>query len=224
MSFGDFGQVGDLVSAIISPQATTPSNASKGTTVGNLLGNLVGSAEQVYGAYEKGQSSVLTSLQSATKQAQDAENYTYKAQESVFNSNIALLNAHYEAEKNAADVFSSNQNSYRTTGTQAAIQSASGVNINEGTALDVRIATAETNQLNTMLTSFQSKQREQGFNLQSQEDLRQADQNTKAAAAASKNSSAYKKAASKENTASILSSVTKSGNLLRAGANILGYL
>lgn len=224
MGFGDFGEIGDLVSAIISPQAKSAPNATGGTVVGNLLGNLVGSAEQVAGAYEKGQSTVFNTMQSATKQAQDATNYTYKAQESVFNSNVALLNEQYEAQKDAADTFAANQTTYRTLGTQAATQGASGVDINEGSALDVRIDTAETAQLNTLLTSFTSKQRQQGYQLQSEEDLRQADQYTQSAAAASKNAATYQKEAGKEKTASILSAVSKSGNLLKAGASILGYL
>lgn len=224
MAIGSFGDVGDLVSAIISPQAKSAPSASTGTVVGNLLGNLAGSAEQVFGAYEKGQATVFNTLQSATKQATDANNYTYKANEAVFNSNVALLNAHYEAEKDAADTFASEQNTYRTIGTQQATQGASGVDVNEGTALDVRIDTAETSQLNTLLASYTSKERQLGYNMQSEEDLRQADQYNSAASQASKNSAAYKKQADKEKSASILSAVSKSGNLLKAGASILGYL
>lgn len=224
MALGSFGDVGDLVSAIVSPQAKTATGASTGTAVGNLLGNLAGSAEQVAGAYEKGQATVFNTMQSATKQATDASNYTYKAEESVFNSNVALLNAQYEAEKDASDTFAADQNTYRKLGTQAAIQGASGVDINEGSALDVRIDTAQTAELNTLLTSFQSKQKQQAFQLQSEADLRQADQYTQAASQASKNSAEYKKQAGKENTASILSAVSKSGNLLKAGSAILDYL
>lgn len=218
------GEIGDLISGIITPAAKTAATASTGTMLGNSIGNLVGSAEQVLAPYEEGQAKSFNALQTATKQATEADAYDFKATQDVYNSNVALANADYEQQKQIADDFTATQNSYRAVGKQAAIQGAGGADVNEGSNVDVRVDAAQTAKLNSLLGDFESDQRIKAYQMKSDQALAQEAQDQKSSAQARKNSSAYKGQADKANTLSILGAAQKSGNLIKTAGDILGLL
>lgn len=130
---------------------------------------VAGAAVSAYGVYQQGQA------QSAALQAQ-ARAANYQAQVSANNQKIAEQNAQYAIASGMRKAEDQSMKNAAEAGMTKAAQGASGIDVNTGSAVDVRASQREIGQLdaetvlsNAQLTAY--GYRTQGANYQAQSNL-----------------------------------------------------
>lgn len=129
--------------------------------------SLVGTGIQAGGAYEAGQ---------ANKKAEN-----YSAQLSQENAAIATQNAGYVGAEGNSAVENESLKNRATMGSIKANQGASGIDVNSGSAVDVRESQEKLQMLDTQTIRSNAARRAYGFETQAVSDTAQAQLDTAAA-------------------------------------------
>lgn len=218
---GAAGSGGDLLSSITS-------NLGAASGIASQVGQVAGAILKPASTLQAGNAAYETGLQSAQNQLALAQQYDFKSNEAIFNSKVADANYEYETNKSVSDDARLRQQNIQTIGSEAAVQGASGVDVNSGSAVDTRVANANNGELNVLLQNYEATQRERADLIQEQDQTTQADQYSKAASQAEQNSGLYSAAASTKLENARVSSVIQGLNALpdfvNSGSKLLSML
>lgn len=121
---------------------------------------VAGAATAAYGAYSSGQAS-----SAAAK---------YNSQTAANNAAIATQNARFAAEEGEVNVANEQQKTRAELGGILANQGASGVDVNSGSAVDVRSSAAETGELNAINIRANAARQAYGYETQAASDMGQS--------------------------------------------------
>jgi hypothetical protein len=121
---------------------------------------LAGTALSAYGSYEQGQA------QSASAQ--------YQAQVAANNAKIARQNAVLEIQSGETQATNVGLKTRAVVGQEKATQGASGVNVNKGSAVDVRAGTEETGMLDALTVRSNAARRAYGYQVSATSDTAQS--------------------------------------------------
>lgn len=214
---GFFSGVGDAISSALPAMSALQSGSS-------LIGGLSGPASSL----SSGNAGYASGLQSSNVQLQNAQRYDFLSNQAIYNSNISQANFEYEQNKSTSDDARLRDRNSQTIGNEAAVQGASGVDVNSGSALDTRVANSNNGELNVLLQNYEARQRERGDLIQEQASADQANQYTQSAAQSRANSGYYSAAAATSLESGRVSAVVKGlsslPDFVNSGSKLVGMI
>ena len=171
--------------AFAIPMAATALGASAGTaaTLGTIA-SIVGTGMSVFGALQSG------------KAASDSAKY--QAAVAANNATIAQQNATRAGQEGEQQAFIAEQKNRAKVGALMADQAASGIDVNKGSALDIRQSEAQVGQLDAMTIRANAAQKAYGYQVDS--------------ASQTANAGMYKAEAKSAKTASYINAATILGS------------
>lgn len=119
-------------------------------------------------------SSIFGAIGSISKGMSESNAASYNAQVSTNNAKIAKQNASYAAQEGEQREAMQQQKTRAEVAAIKANQAASGVDVNSGSALDVRSSAAETGQLNAITLKSNAIRQAYGFQTEATNDMAQA--------------------------------------------------
>lgn len=119
-------------------------------------------------------SSILGAFGSISKGISESNAASYNAQVATNNAKIAKQNAAYAAQEGEQREAMQQQKTRAEVAAIKSNQAASGVDVNSGSALDVRSSAAETGQLNAITLKSNAIRQAYGFQTEATNDMAQA--------------------------------------------------
>lgn len=126
-------------------------------------------------------SGVVGAVGSIMQGQSQSEMYNYQAQVERNNAQIAKQNAVFATEIGESQATQQGMKTRAIVGAEKAGQAASGIDVNTGSAVDVRASTAQLGELNALTIRSNAARQAYGYQVQSTSDIAQADLDTFAA-------------------------------------------
>lgn len=139
--------------------------------IASIGAGVIGGGIAAYGAYQKGKSEKAA--------------YTYQAQVAQNNKTIADRNASYALARGETEAQIAGMKTRAQIGQTTAVQAASGLDVNSGSALDVRKSESEIGSFNEMVIRSDAAKQAYGYEVEGVNQQAQADVSTAAGKQAS---------------------------------------
>jgi hypothetical protein len=152
-----------------------------GAVSGAAAGSMLGPYGAIAGAIIGGLGSLLSAAGSEYSGTAQANMYTYRAGVALMNRQINLQNADYERVAGEVSAQESGMRTKAEVGATVAAQASSGLDVNRGSAVDVRTSETEIGQQNEAIIRSNAARKAYSYDVEATQDQAQSQLDTMAA-------------------------------------------